>query len=370
MDSDALFKTMVDERASDLFLKVGARPFVRVDGRLQACGAERLSRADILQFAYDLMGPERQQVFQAQRELNFAFERSAIGRFRANVLWQRGSLALVIRRVQGRIPTFDDLHLPAEVLRRFANERQGLVLISGPTGSGKSTTAASILDSINQTTACHIVTLEDPIEFLFEEQQSVINQREVGVDTRSFSEGLKNVLRQSPDVLFISDIRDRETMESALLAAESGQLVLSCIHTTSVLTTIERVVSFVPPHQQQTLRFRLSLVLKGIVSLRLLPRCDGRGQIPACEIVVMTPAIRECLREGHTEQIPPLVRDGSLHGMQTMLQALYQLVHSGHVSQEDALRVTDSPEELVLALREIRAAKDIREAPLSAGSDA
>jgi len=362
METDQLFRTLADHQGSDLFLKVGARPFVRVNGRLEAWGSERLSRADVLQFAYDLMGPERQQLFQSQRELNFAFERPSVGRFRANVLWQRGSLALVIRRIQADIPTFEQLHLPVVVLTRLAQERRGLVLISGPTGSGKSTTVAAMLEHINRTTACHIVTLEDPIEFLFEEQESVINQREVGVDTRSFSEGLKNVLRQSPDVLFISDLRDREAMESALLAAESGQLVLSCIHTTSAVTTIERVATFFPPHQLETIRFRLSLVLKGIISLRLLPRRTG-DLIPACEVLVMSPAIRELLREGKTHEIPARLREGALHGMQTLTQALYELVHKGEVSMEEALQVADSPEDLQLAVKEIRPTKDVESSP-------
>ena len=359
MEPTQLFQAMVERNASDLFLKVGATPFLRIHGKLVACGSERLDRAALLQLTYDLMGPERQQIFQAQRELNFAFERPPIGRFRANALWERGSFALVIRRIQDHIPGFEELHLPASVLKRLAEEHQGLVLISGPTGSGKSTTAAAILEYINQTTACHIVTLEDPIEFMFEEKRSVINQREVGVDTRSFSEGLKNVLRQSPDVLFISDIRDRETMESALLAAESGQLVLSCIHTTNVLTTMERIAAFFPTHQQQTIRFRLSLVLKGLVCLRLLARQDAAGQVPACELLVMTPTIRELLREGKPEQIPTLLHDGTLHGMQTMTQALYRLVRTGTVSLPEALRVADSPEELELAIQEIRATKDV-----------
>jgi len=362
MDSDRLFRTMVQQEASDLFLKVGSRPFLRIDGKLSPCSAERLSRADLLQFAYDLMGPERQQVFQKERELNFAFERDTIGRFRANVLWQRGNLALVIRRIHERVPTFEALHLPAVTLTRLAEERRGLVLISGPTGSGKSTTAMAILEHINQTSACHIVTLEDPIEFLFREQQAIINQREVGLDTRSFSDGLKNVLRQSPDVLFISDIRDRETMESALLAAESGQLVLSCIHTTNILTTFERVITFFPPHQHQAVRFRLSLILRGIVSMRLVPVRNGSGLIPACEVLVMTPTIRECLREGKTEEIPPLLHDGAMYGMQTLNQALYYLIRSGQVALEDALRVADSPEELELAIKEVRTTKDARDA--------
>ena len=361
MDLDGVFTAVVEQQASDVFLKVGAPACLRIRGRLQALGPQPLSRADVRQFAYDLMGPERQQAFQTQRELNFAFERKAEGRFRANVLWQRGDLALVIRRIREHIPSFEDLNLPAEVLRRFAKERHGLVLITGPTGSGKSTTVAAILESINQTSPCHIVTLEDPIEFLFEEKQAVINQREIGVDTRSFSEGLKNVFRQSPDVLFLSDLRDRETTEAALLAAEAGQLVLSCIHATNAMTTIERLVACFPPHQHSMIRLRLSLVLNGLLSLRLVPRCDGPGQAPSCEILVMTPTIRELVREGRSEQLPQVLHDGTIHGMQTMTQALHQLIRKGWVSVEAALQVSEHPEELQRAIRDIRAIRDARD---------
>ena len=360
METDSIFRAMVDQQASDLFLKVGAPPFLRVRGQLQACGSEALTRADLLQLADELLGPERQQRLQDERELNVAFERERIGRFRANVLWQRGSLAMVVRRVQASIPDFAALHLPVQALNALATERRGLVLITGATSNGKSTTVASLLQYLNHAAPCHIVTLEDPIEYVFEEDKAVINQREIGLDTRSFSEGLKNALRQSPDVLFLSDIRDEETMESALLASEAGQLVLSCIHTTNALTTIERVVSFFPPHQQQTIRFRLSLTLKGIISQRLLPRLDAQGQIPACEVLVVTPSIRKALQDGRAEMIPELLRDGALQGMQTMTQSLYALVRQGRVSLEVARAAADQPDELDLAVREIRATRDVR----------
>lgn len=358
MDSDQLFHAMVEQRASDLFLKVGTRPFLRVRGRLQPCGTDSINRAELLQFASDLMGPERQRVFQTERELNFAFERPEVGRFRANVLWERGRIALVIRRVQETVPDFDALHLPSAVLHRLAAEAHGLILITGPTASGKSTTVASFMEYLNQTRPCHIVTLEDPVEFVFTEQQAVINQREVGVDTKSFSEGLKNVLRQSPDVLYLSDIRDRETMEAALLAAEAGQLVVSCIHTTSSVTTIERIIAFFPPHQQHLFRLRLSMALRGALSLRLLPAQDGPGQIPAVEVMLVTPAIRELIREGKPEEIPALLRQGGSMGMQTMIQSLYQLIRQGTVAFDDAVKVVDSRGELERALQDIRGIGD------------
>ena len=359
LDVGRLFKAMVEQEASDLFLKVGNHPFFRIHGKLIPLGEERLTQQQVMEFAFDLMGPHRRQLFHADRELNFAFERAGVGRFRANVLWQKGTVALVIRRVQASILSFDELGLPTEVLRRLMAEQNGLILIAGPTDSGKSTTVASMLGHLNQTTPKHIVTLEDPIEFQFEEQLAIINQREVGVDTRSFSEGLRNVLRQSPDVLFVSDIRDRETMEASLLAAEAGQLVLSCLHTTNVVTTIERLVAFFPPYQQQLIRLRLSLALRGIICLRLLQRIDGSGRIPACEILVMTPTVRELVRDGMTQQLPAALHDGQMYGMQTSTQALYQCYRQGQVSLEEVLRHADSPDELQLAIREIRPTRDV-----------
>jgi twitching motility protein PilT len=359
MDLDRLLEAMVEQEASDLFLKAGNKPFLRIHGTLIPVGEYPLSQEQLTQTAAGLMGTERTQACEAQRELNFAFDRPGLGRFRANVLWQKGTIALVIRRISSAIPTIEELHLPVEALTRFLRQPHGLILITGPTGSGKSTTAASMLETINRTTPKHVVTLEDPIEYQFEEDQAIINQREVGTDTKSFSEGLRNVLRQSPDVLFLSDIRDRETMESALQAAEAGQLVVSCLHTTNAVATIERVVAFFPSHQHELIRLRLSMVLRGIVSLRLLSRADGAGRIPACEVLVVTPTIRELIREGRPEQMPQLMHDGSMVGMQTLTQALYQRYRRGEVTLEEALHNADSPEELQLAIREIRATRDI-----------
>ena len=359
MDFDRLFKAMVEQEASDLFLKVGTHPFLRIHGKLIPVGEEALSKEELFDFASDLMGPDRRQLFHAQRELNFAFERPGLGRFRANVLWQKGAMALVIRRIQRMIPSFEELNLPGEVLSKAMAEAHGLILITGPTGSGKSTTVSAMLDYLNRTIAKHIVTLEDPIEFHFEEGQCLINQREIGADTRSFTEGLRNALRQNPDVLYVSDIRDRETMEAALLAAEAGQLVLSCIHTTNVVNTIERVAAFFPAHQHHLIRLRLSLILRAIVSLRLLLRADGTGRIPACEILVATPTMRELIREGRTEQVPAALHDGAMYGMQTFTQAFHRRYRQGEVTLEEVLRYAESPDELQLAIREIHPTRDV-----------
>lgn len=360
MEMDRLFRAMVEQDASDLFLKVGNTPFLRIHGKLLPIGQERLSTEEISDFVLDLMGPERRQQFHAQREMNFAFERAGIGRFRANVLWQKGTIAIVVRRIERSIPNFMELNLPGEILARLMHEQHGLILITGPTGSGKSTTVAAMLDYINQSIPKHIVTLEDPVEFHFEEDKAIINQREIGSDTRSFSEGLKSVLRQSPDLLYLSDIRDREAMESCLLAAEAGQLVLSCIHTTNVVTTIERLVAFFPPHQHAMIRLRLSLTLRAIISLRLLARADSAGRIPVCEIMVTTPTIRDLVREGQTDQISHIMHEGQHDGMQTFTQALYARYRSGDVDLEEALRYADSPQDLQIAIRDIRPTKDVQ----------
>jgi len=353
MDSERLLRAMVEQDASDLFLKAGTHPFLRIQGRLIPVGAERLTREYLANVVSSLLGPQQRQRFHAQRELTIAFEREGVGRFRANVLWQRGTMALVIRRIQRLIPTLSELGLPGEVLTRLLTEAYGLVLVTGPSGSGKSTTAASLLDHVNHTAAKHIVTLEDPIEFQFEEEQAIINQREIGADTLSFSEGLRNVLQQSPDLLFVSDIRDAQTMESCLVAAESGQLVLSCIHTTNAVTTVERVVAYAPLHQHQLIRLRLSLILRGILSLRLLPRLDGAGRVPVCEVLVATPTVRELIREGRTERLPAAIHDGAMCGMQTFTQALSHRYRQGEIDLAQALRCADRPEELQVAVREI-----------------
>lgn len=359
MESERLFRAMVEQDASDLFLKVGHRPFLRIHGRLLPVGEERLTREQITAVVSTLLAPQQRQRLHAERELTVAFERDGVGRFRANVLWQRGTMALVIRRVQRLIPTLSELGLPGEVLTRLLTESHGLVLVTGPTGAGKSTTAASMLDHVNHTAAKHLVTLEDPIEFHFTEELAIINQREIGADTLSFGEGLRNVLRQSPDLLFVSDIRDAQTMESCLVAAESGQLVLSCIHTTNAVTTVERLVALAPLHQHQIIRLRLSLILRGIISLRLLPRLDGAGRVPACEVLVATPTVRELIREGRTERLPAVIHNGAMYGMQTLTQALYHRYRQGEVDLAEALRSADSPEELQLAVREVHSTGDV-----------
>ena len=331
MNFEGLLLSMAEQGAADLYLKVGNRPFLRVNGQLVPQGTEKLTREDVEDLAKQLMGPERSVQFKSQLEMNFAFERHGLGRFRANTLVQKGSFALVIRRIKREVQTFDELRLPVKALTELVGQRKGLILVTGATSNGKSTTVAALLNHINQ--------------------------REIGTDTHSFSEALRNVLRQAPDVIFISDIRDTETVSSALAAAEAGNLVLSCLHTVNVENTIERLVTFFPPHQHPQVRLRLSLVLQGIVSLRLLPRHDGQGRVPACEVLVATPTIRELIREGRTAELAAYMEDGAMFGMQTFNQSLAELVREGLVSVEEAKHHADSPDELELAARQLRPQK-------------
>jgi twitching motility protein PilT len=363
MHIDQLLSAMDQDDASDLYLKEGNRPFLRTRGQLVPQGEDRLAHTEVEQLAQDLMGPERTTALRAQLEMNFAFERSGLGRFRANVLFQQGKLALVIRRIQRVVRTFEELALPARVLRDLVMQPKGLLLVTGATSQGKSTTIASMVDYINHHMCKHIVTLEDPVEFVFQEDQSLINQREIGADTRSFEHALKNILRQSSDIIYLSDIRDTETMASAVMAAEAGNLVLSCLHSVNVINTIERMVAFFPPYQQGQVRLRLSTVLQGIVSIRLVARLDGTGRVPACEVLVATPTVRELIREGRASELYPYMEDGGMFGMQSFHQSLAQLVQHGLVTTDAAKRHADSPDELALRLKHVQPTKTASDTP-------
>ena len=351
---DDYLKQAVERRASDVYLKPGCHPMVRIDGQLVPIGDGVLTAAAVEEAARSLMGEERLAQFQRSPELNFAFHRGKLGRFRANALLQRGQFMLVIRCVRQAVQSFEELHLPAKLLTDWATAPRGLVLITGTTGSGKSTTAAAILNYLNHHAAKHIVTVEDPIEFVVADVQSMITQREVGLDTNSFPEALRSVMRQAADVLYLSDIRDQPTMAQVLAAAETGHLVISCLHTINATNTLERMLNFFPPHNHNEIRLQLSLLLRGIISLRLLPRLDGQGRIPAYETLVVTPTIRELIREWKLHEISGFLQEGALYGMQTFTQSLVQLYESGLVGLEEVRRVADSRDELDVILRQVR----------------
>ncbi len=344
-------KQMAKKEASDLYLKTGSPPCFRVYGKLQPEGDGTLTVEEVKAYVNEILNEEQKRAFESNLEVDLALSLSGIGRFRANVYLQRGSLGIVFRAIKDSVPSFEALNLPDKVLRELCHETRGLVLLTGSTGCGKSTTIASMIDYINLNLEKHILTIEDPIEFIHHDKKSIISQREVGMDTRSYYHALRHIMRQTPDIIHIGDIRDVETMSSAIQAAETGQLVLSTLHTINATQTVERIINFFPPYQHHEIRLQLSLLLKGVISLRLIPQQDGGGRIPACEIMRLTPTIRGLIYEGQTLQIPAFIQDGAIFGMQTFNQALVALYRSGKITLEEARNNSDNREELELVLK-------------------
>ncbi len=358
MDIEKLLRLMVQKQSSDLYLKTGSPVFFRIDGKLMPYGQEVLKDEDTKEIANHLMDDEEEKRFAITHEMDISYSLPDGVRFRVNIFLQRGTVALVFRLIRTNIRSFQELNLPVNVLETLSSEPRGLVLITGVAGSGKSTTLAAIVNFINQRYKKHIVTIEDPVEFMHEDKESIISQREVGMDTKGFHEALRHVIRQSPDVILIGEMRDLETMASAIMAAETGHLVLSTLHTIDATQTVERIINFFPPYQHPQIRMQLSLVLKGVVSLRLLNRKDGSGRIPAFEIMVSTPTIRKLILEGKTTQILSAINAGTLFGMQTFNQSLLKLYKEGIVSQEEAMENADNPEELELTMKGIFTGSD------------
>ncbi len=347
---DAALRTLVEAGGSDLHLKAGAPPLMRVNGGLgPQPGAATLSAEDTEGvLAGILSGEEHRAEFASDNEVDFAYAIEGLARFRVNAFRQRGSVSLVMRAIPTQIKTVDQLGLPA-VVSELAREQRGIILLTGTTGSGKSTTLAAIIDHINRSRAEHIVTIEDPIEFLHEDKQSIINQREVGSDTTSFKRALRRVLRQDPDVILIGEMRDEETVHTALSAAETGHLVLSTLHTIDATETVNRIVDFFPPHQQQQARAMVAGTLKGIISQRLVPTPDRRGRVAVCEILRMTGRAKDMILDPEqTGRLHEVITEGAYYGMQTFDQALLHQVQAGRVAMEDALRVATSPHDFKL----------------------
>ncbi|MBI4437149.1 MAG: PilT/PilU family type 4a pilus ATPase [Candidatus Omnitrophica bacterium] len=346
-----LLKMMLLKEASDLYLKVGCPPCFRVYGKLFPEGDQNLTPTDMTGFVKEILTEEQERQFQDNLELDTSMSVGGVGRFRANVYYQRGTMGMVFRSIKSSVPNFEELGLPTKVLESLCQESRGLVLVTGSTGCGKSTTLASIVDYINTNMEKHILTIEDPIEFVHRDKKSIISQREIGGDTRSYYYALRHIMRQTPDVIYIGDIRDVETMTSAIQAAETGQLVISTLHTINTTQTVERIINFFPPYQHHEVRLQLSLLLKGVLSLRLIPRKDGKGRIPACEVMLLTPTIRGLIHDGLTIQIPSFIQDGAIFGMQTFQQALISLYQTGKITLEDARMNADNRDELDLALK-------------------
>jgi twitching motility protein PilT len=356
-----LLKIAVERKASDLHLKVGSHPVIRVDGELILLGElKRLLQEDTIAMAFSIMNARQKQRFKEEFELDIAYSVPGLGRFRCNVFQQRGAVGLVLRVIPARIQSIRELMLPP-VLERICEERRGLVLCTGTTGSGKSTTLAAMVEYINNSRGEHIMTIEDPIEFLHRDKKSIVNQREVDVDTRAFSTALRAALRQDPDVLLVGEMRDFETIETAILAAETGHLVLSTLHTLDATETINRIISVFPPHHQKQVRIQLSQVLKAVISLRLMPRADGIGRVPASEVLISTAYIRECIENKEkTKYIRESIALGtSQYGMQTFDQSLYQLYRSGLITLDEALKRATNPDEFKLKIQGVQFTADI-----------
>ena len=350
-----LLKIATVRGASDLHLKAGSYPMMRVHGNLVVASEQsRLETADTAAMADAIMDSEQHQRFTEARELDLAYSVSGLGRFRCNIFQQRGAVGMVIRVIPTVVPPMDKLGLPA-ALEQIAEEERGLVLVTGTTGSGKTTTLAAILDHINRSRPAHIMTIEDPIEYLHRDHRSVINQREVSSDARSFAQALRAALRQDPDVILVGEMRDAETVETALIAAETGHLVLSTLHTLDATETVSRIVTVFPPHQQRQIRLQLSSILKAVISQRLIPRASGQGRVAAVEVMISTPFIRECIAEkDKTHQIPTAIAAGtSQYRMQTFDQSIFWLYEQGLVSYEDALRWASNIDEFKLKVQGI-----------------
>ncbi|CAM2008873.1 type IV pilus twitching motility protein PilT [Acanthopleuribacter pedis] len=361
MHINDLLKIATERKASDLHLKVGSYPIIRIDGGLAAIeSVNRLMAEDTVSMAFSILNGRQKHKFKENHEIDVAYSVPGLGRFRCNVFQQRGTVGMVLRVIPVRIMTIRELMLPTTI-EDICNEQRGMILCTGTTGSGKSTTLAGMIDYINARRTEHIITIEDPIEFLHRDKKSIVNQREIGVDTNSFSNALRGALRQDPDVILVGEMRDYETIETAIHASETGHLLLSTLHTLDATETVNRIISVFPPHQQKQIRLQLSGVLKAIISMRLVPRKDNKGRVPAAEIMIATPYIKTCIEEKEkTKQIHDAIAAGvSQYGMQTFDQSLYYLWKSGLITYEEALKRCTNPDEFKLKVQGIQSTSDI-----------
>lgn len=361
MHVNELLQIAVENGASDLHLKVGSYPVMRVRGHLTPIVQDkRLTHEDMLANAADVIPAPLRDRFAEQRELDLAYSVTGLGRFRCNAFQQRGTVGLVFRIIPMTVATIDQLLLPG-VLKTIAGEQRGLVLVTGTTGSGKSTTLAALIDEINSTRSTNIVTVEDPIEYLHRDNLSIVNQREIGVDTNSFATALRSALRQDPDVILVGEMRDQETIETALLAAETGHLVFSTLHTLDATETISRIVAVFPPHQQKQIRVQLASVLRAVISQRLVPKADGLGRAPAVEVLITTAYIRDCILDKEKSHLLPgaIAQGTSQYGMQTFDQSLFSLLDRKLITYDEALRWASNVDEFKLKVQGIATTADI-----------
>ena len=349
-----LLRELVNQGGSDLILRAGRRPVARRHGHVEPVSDVITTDAHIDGLLNHLLGPEGMPQFLQDREYDLAAAFTGVGRFRINLFFQRGRPGAVFRHVQESVPTMEELLLPAAPLRRLSMLSRGLVLVTGIAGSGKSTTLASMIQYMNAQSRRHIITIEDPIEYVFRDELCAITQREVGLDTSTFKGAMRAAMRQTPDVLLVGEMRDAETVSAALQAAETGHLVLSTLHTINAVQTVERIISFYPPHQRELVRMQLSLVLEGVVSQRLIRRSGIQGRVPAVEVLLGTPAVKEMVLEGRTRELAEALEEGhEYYGSQSFNQSLAALIRAGTITMEDGLEAADSPDELTLVLRGI-----------------
>ncbi|GBE31878.1 twitching mobility protein [bacterium BMS3Bbin05] len=361
MDINALLKKTFSIGASDLHIKVGSHPIIRLNGELKLLTEQnRISQEDAIKTAFSVMSPGQRDVFKKKNDIDLAYSVPGLGRFRCNIFIQRGSIGAVFRVIPIRIPSIDELNLPS-VLKKIAMEPRGLILVTGTTGSGKSTSLAAMIDQINNEKTNNIITIEDPIEYLHRDRKSIVNQREVGSDTDSFSKALRAALRQDPDVILVGEMRDFETIQTALTAAETGHLVLSTLHTTDATETINRIISVFPPYQHKQVRMQMSSVLRAVISMRLIMRADGKGRVPGVEVLIATATIKDCIVDpDKTQIIPDMIAQGKLHyGMQTFDQSLLDLFETGLITYEEAVMKATNPDDFALKVKGIQSTSDI-----------
>lgn len=339
---EELLRTAKERNASDVHITVGIPPKIRVNGTLENMNYPKLMPDDTNTIIKSIMNQHQAEILEKQGEVDFSFSVPQFGRYRINVFMQRGSLSAAIRLVGTTIPTPEALGLPKSVVELYKKKR-GLVLVTGPTGSGKSTTLASLIDKINDTTSCHVITLEDPIEYLHSHKMAMVNQREIGIDSGSYGNALRAALREDPDVILVGEMRDLETISTAITAAETGHLVFSTLHTIGAASTIDRIIDVFPPHQQQQIRIQLAMVLESVISQQLIPTADMKRRVGAFEVMHTTSAIKNLIREGKTFQIGTILQTSRKYGMQTMDDALYDLYNIGEITRESALEFAQDP---------------------------
>jgi twitching motility protein PilT len=360
MELNDILTVAVKAKGSDVHIKAGLQPVVRIDGKLRPIpNAPRVTAEAIREVAFSLMSERQKKIFEEHYEVDLSYGIPGLSRFRASVYSQRGTIAMVFRIISFSVPSFESLNLPP-VLKKLSMEERGLVLVTGTTGSGKSTTLAAMVNYINDNRTCNIITVEDPVEYLHKDRKSIVSQREIGFDTLTFANALKSSLRQDPDVILVGEMRDLETIETALTAAETGHLVLSTLHTLDASETINRIISVFPPYHQRQVRMQLSGVLKGVISQRLVPRADGKGRVPAVEVMVSTGRIRECIDDkDKTKQLPEAIAQGyTTYGMQTFDQSLMHLYTTKLITYEEALRQSSNPDDFALKVSGISSTSD------------